>query len=269
MPRIIAITGASSGIGLALAKELAKPGNHLILMARRTSILENLATEVRNAGGDATVHSIDFNQQNAWQEAYDSLLEAGFHIDTLYHCAARISAGAVHHTQPEDWLEIYRVNLLSATAILASLYPAMAKRREGTIVLFSSLTSLSGAPMSAPYGATKTALFGLWKNLQYESSRTGVSIHLVSPSFVDTPLFENFILRKITSQQVRRSMLATRLPITQPAIAARKIVAGVHRGKKYIIFPFQIALCAFLTRRFPAIGRHFVKQSTRAIGLHK
>ena len=166
-------------------------------------------------------------------------------------------------------MEIYRVNLLSTTAVLATLYPAMVERREGTIVLFSSLTSLSGAPMSAPYGATKTALYGIWKNLQYEASRTGVSIHLVSPSFVDTPLFENFILRKTTSQQIRRSLLATRLPITQPAIAARKIVASVQRGKKYIIFPFQIALCAFFVRRFPPIGRRFVKQSTRAIGLDK
>lgn len=100
-------------------------------------------------------------QENAWQEAYGQHLESGFHIDTLYHCATRISAGAVQHTQTEDWLEIYRINLLSTTAILATLYPAMVERREGTIVLFSSLTSLSGAPMSAPYSATKTALYGI------------------------------------------------------------------------------------------------------------
>ena len=65
MSRTIAITGASSGIGLALAKELAKPGNHLILMARRTAILENLAIEIRNSGALATVHTIDFIQENA------------------------------------------------------------------------------------------------------------------------------------------------------------------------------------------------------------
>lgn len=269
MSRTIVITGASSGIGLALARQLAQPGNHLVLLARRTSILEELAAEINQSEARATVKTIDFTRDNAWKDFYTSLCEEGGRIDTLYHCAARISAGSLHHTLPEDWDQIYRVNLHSTTAILSTLYPDMVKRNSGTLVLFSSLTSLSGAPMSAPYGATKTALYGLWKSLKYENRRTKVALHLVSPSFVDTPLFENFILRKVTSQQMRQSMLATRLPITQPDLAAKKIIKGVNRSRSYIVFPFRICLAAFLVRRIPYVGKMFVHQATRAMGIEQ
>ena len=269
MSRIIAITGASSGIGLALAKKLAQPGNHLILLARRVEILEDLAAEARQAGAEATVEEIDFRVKNAWQTAHRALAKKGLEIDTIYHCAVRISAGAVHHTLPEDWEEIYRVNLLSTTSILGTLYPEMARRGHGTIVLFTSLTSLGGGPMAAPYASAKTAILGAWRSLQYESRRTGVAVHLISPSLVDTPIFENFILRKVTSQQIRQCMLATRLPITPPDVAARKIIDNVAKGKRYIVFPLKIAIYVFFARRFPAIASSFVRQSNRIFGIQK
>lgn len=269
MNRTIVITGASSGIGLALVRELAKPGNHLVLLARRTSVLNDLATEVRESGAKATVKTIDFTDRGAWPRTYQSLKDEGITIDALYHCAVRISAGALHHTLPGDWEQIYRVNLLSTTSILSTLYVDMVKRNKGTIVLFSSLTSHSGAPMSAPYGATKTALYGLWRSLKYENSRTDVNLHLVSPGFVDTPLFENFILRKVTNQQMRQSMLATRVPITRPEDAARKILEGVAASRPYIVFPFRMCLAAFLVRRFPVVGKIFVRHATRAMGIEQ
>ncbi|MGC6464524.1 MAG: SDR family NAD(P)-dependent oxidoreductase [Akkermansiaceae bacterium] len=243
--------------------------NHLVLLARRTAILDELAAEIRETGASATIKTIDFTDRGAWARTYQSLTDEGIEIDALYHCAVQISAGALHHTLPGDWEQIYRVNLLSTTSILCTLYQDMLKRDRGTIVLFSSLTSHSGAPMSAPYGATKTALYGMWRSLKYENNRTNVNLHLVSPGFVDTPLFENFILRKVTNQQMRQSMLATRVPITKPEVAARKIVEGVSRSRDYIVFPFRMCFAAFLVRRFPVVGKMFLRHATRAMGIDK
>ena len=147
MNRTIVITGASSGIGLALVRELAKPGNHLVLLARRTSVLNDLATEVRESGAKATVKTIDFTDRGAWPRTYQSLKDEGITIDALYHCAVRISAGALHHTLPGDWEQIYRVNLLSTTSILSTLYVDMVKRKQGN----HRALLLSHQPFGSPH----------------------------------------------------------------------------------------------------------------------
>ena len=269
MQQAIAITGASSGIGRALAVHLAEPGRHLFLLARREVELHELAATLESLGAKATVYPIDFTEPEAYQKFHRHLAEKEIVLAEIYHCAAQISMGAVHHTLWEDWTNIYRVNLLSTSEILSTTYPEMVKRGHGKIILVSSMAPFGGYPMSAPYSATKTAVYGIFKSLQHEFHRTGVSLHLVCPSFVDTPLFENFILRKVTLQQVRHAILAIRLPIIPPKTAAQIIATKVAKGKKFITFPLPTRLLIFFARRFPLIGRPYIHRALDFIGYPK
>jgi len=269
MQQAIAVTGASSGIGRALAVTLAEPGRHLFLLARREVELHELASTIESLGANATVYPIDFTTPGAFLEFHEHLQEQELILDEIYHCAAQISMGAVHHTHWEDWTNIYRVNLLSASEILSSTYPEMVQRGHGKIIFISSMAPYGGYPMSAPYAATKTALHGIFKSLQHESHRTGVSLHLVCPCFVDTPLFENFILRKVTLQQVRHAILAIQLPITAPKVAAQLIAAKVAKGKPFITFPYLVRLLIFFTRRFPFLSKPFIHRALDFIGYPK
>lgn len=269
MHKAIAITGASSGIGRALAIILAKPGQHLFLLARRQVELYELAETLKDLGAKASVYAIDFTRPEAYEEFHQHLQENKIVLDEIYHCAAQISMGAVHHTHWEDWENIYRVNLLSAAKILSTTYPEMVERGQGKIILVSSLAPFGGYPMSTPYAATKTAIYGIYKSLRHESKRTGVTLHLVCPSFVDTPLFENFILRKVTRQQVRHAILAIRLPITAPDTAAQYIADKVAKGKQFIAFPLFIRLLIFFARRLPLLSRPFIHRAVDFIGYPK
>ena len=123
--------------------------------------------------------------------------------------------------------------------------------------------------MATPYAATKTAIYGIFKSLQHEHRRTGVSLHLVCPSFVDTPLFENFILRKVTLQQIRHAILAVRLPILAPKTAVQLITSKVAKGKQFITFPLPTRLLVFFARRFPFIGLPYIRRALDFIGYPK
>ena len=160
MQQAIAITGASSGIGRALAVNLAGPGKHLILLARRQVELHELAASLKSLGAKATVYPIDFSEPGAYQKFHQHLLENEITLAEIYHCAAQISMGAVHHTHWEDWSNIYHVNLLSTAEILSTTYPEMVRRGHGKIILVSSMAPFGGYPMSTPYAATKTAVYG-------------------------------------------------------------------------------------------------------------
>lgn len=269
MQKAIAITGASSGIGRALAVYLAAPGRHLYLLARREVELHELAATLESLGAKATVYPLDFSQPGAYQKFHQHLLEKKIALEEIYHCAAQISMGAVHHTRWEDWTRIYHVNLLSTAEILSTTYPEMVRHGHGKIILLSSMAPFGGYPMSVPYAATKTAIYGIFKSLRHESRRTGVTLHLVCPSFVDTPLFENFILRKVTLQQIRHAILAVRLPIISAKAAAQQIAEKVAKGKQFITFPFLTRLFIFLIRRFPLIGRPYIHRALDFIGYPK
>ncbi len=134
----IAIIGASSGIGREIALQLASPGRHIYLLARRKDLLEKLAKEIEALGGSAEAIGIDLSVPQAYLGFHDSLTERNEQLDVVYHCAARLSMGPTHSHTAADWEEITQVNLFSVTDLLATTYPEMISRGSGKIMLLSS-----------------------------------------------------------------------------------------------------------------------------------
>jgi short-subunit dehydrogenase len=229
MGRTIVITGASSGIGRALAMEYAGKGTTLGLLGRDTQRLEAVAAACRQLG--ATVHtgSIDVHDAGAmvgWLQAFD----AGHAVDLLI-----ASAGIVSGTSPgqhaeslADGLRVIDVNLKGAMTTVSALADRMRTRRSGHLVLVSSLAGLAPQPDLPSYSASKAGLVAYGAALRARLRRDGVAVSVVCPGYVESPL-------------LRRQRSAK--PFTWSAQqAARYIRSRLDKRRRLIAFPWQLAL---------------------------
>ncbi|MCB1516567.1 MAG: SDR family NAD(P)-dependent oxidoreductase [Hyphomicrobiaceae bacterium] len=248
--RRIAITGASSGLGAALAKALAQPGVSLHLCARRVKGLEEVAGACRASGAEVQTSSIDLRNPSAgpaWIEA----IAAGGPIDLLI-LNAGIFAGRSEKgvMEPLDAIPgLIATNLTSPLLCATAAVPAMRARGRGHVVLISSLSAVSPSPDSPGYSAAKAGLSAYGKALADDLAGTGVLVHVVEPGH---------ILSHHTDQQIG----AVPLAIT-PEAAADHILRGVKRGAARIAFPLLPRLYVRLTDLLPRPIRLLLNRSQR------
>lgn len=241
------VTGASSGIGRALALELAGRGVKVAATARREDELASLTSEAAARGAVVEPFPGDVTDADAMTAVARSaterlgpidlaVLNAGLFIPVR---AAPFDAGAFRKT--------FDVNLGGTVNCLAAALPAMTARRSGRVLIVASVTAYGGLPSSAAYGATKAALNNMAESLKFDLDNAGVSIQVANPGFVDTP--------------------ATRKnPFKMPALipaeeAAREIVRGIERGGFEITFPkrFTYVLKALRLLPYPLYFRLVAK----------
>ena len=189
MTRVIAITGASSGLGRALALEYAAPGVALALIGRDAGRLEEVAAQARAKGAEVRLGQIDVRDRAAMSE-FLLAFDAATPIDCLIASAGVTmvtpAAGAVEDlTKSAD---LFDVNLNGVMNTLAPIAPRMRLRRAGQIALFGSIAAFAPPPDSPSYAASKAAIvaFGLATRALYHAD--GVSVSVVCPGFVDTPM---------------------------------------------------------------------------------
>jgi len=260
MSSTLVITGASSGIGRALALELAQPGMTLCLLARRREELEILAKEIEERGAIAVVVPIDLSVRGQLQDFLDKQLESTPVIDEVYHCAASSSFGAVDQFSAKDWSELYKVNILSATDVISVLYRQMAAQGHGRLVLVSSLAGCTGYPMATPYTAMKEGVIGIYRSLRHETSYYGVKLHLVIPGFVKTSIYEKAMYRGCNESSTMESIAKLGFPMISSEQAAIAIREGIERGKACIIFPFYARILTFIAPWMPFVLALFYRK---------
>jgi short-subunit dehydrogenase len=253
--RVIVITGASSGIGRALALRLAAPGVRLWLVARSGERLEEVAAAVRGQGGEARPVRLDLRDGAAAAAFLDGELAGEERLDEFYLVAAVSLFGEVKDLLMEDWRAIYETNLLSPVQWIAALYPRLVRQGGGRLVVFASLAAYAGYPTSVPYVTMKGGLLGMFRSLTHEARAGGVDLHLVSPGFVDTGIYRSAIYRKTdcdtTLRQVRR-MGFRMIPADR---AAELTLRAIARGRREIVFPGYARAMAWASRRIPWLQR--------------
>ena len=237
MARVVAITGASSGLGRALALEYAAPGVTLALIGRDPARLEAAAAAARAKGADARVGQIDVRDAAAMREFLLSV-DAATPIDCLIASAGvtMVSpAGAVEDLTKSS--ELFDVNLNGVINALAPIAPEMRRRRAGQIALFGSIAAFAPPPDSPSYAASKAAIvaFGLAARALYHAD--GVSVSVVCPGFVDTPMTGSFDSMKPFMVSADK--------------AARRIRRGLERRKAIIAFPWPLYFAARLQQALP------------------
>lgn len=184
--KVALVTGASSGIGAATAKALAREGTRVALLARREDRLEEVADEIRRQPGHAMVCPADVTDKAAVQAVVERVLAQWKRIDLLVNNAGRGLAAPFEATTPEHLRALMEVNLVSVLTATQAVLPGMLQHASGHIINVSSVAGRRGAPLHSAYNATKFALVGLSEALRMELSGTGVHVSIVYPILTET-----------------------------------------------------------------------------------
>ena len=227
------VTGASSGIGAATAIELARRGAKVALAARRQEELAGVERAITAAGGDALAVPTDMTDEEQVQRLVERVTTAYGRVDALINNAGIGGEGALAEVAPEEIARTVNVNLLAAMLATRSVLPGMVERRHGAIVCVASVAG--HVAVSPVYSATKFGLRGFSLSLRRELHGTGVSVSLVSPGFIRTPLTGN-----------RR-----RLP--GPEIVARAIADLIAHPRREVVVPGYYRLAIWAERFLPGL----------------
>lgn len=175
------VTGASSGIGLALAQELAKRGAHLVLTARSRDKLDALAQEIRASGREAAVFTADLSEPGSAKKLYDEITAAGLQIDLLVNNAGYGRWGDFLSFDSDDYQRMIHLNINSLTELCSLAIPDMAARGGGGVINVGSTASFVPVPFSAVYGATKGYVIMFTEAIRYEYAGKGVRVMTLCP----------------------------------------------------------------------------------------
>ena len=235
-PQRIIITGATGGIGRALVREYAQPGVELLLFGRNSEALSAACDDAEKAGAKVTAANVNVTEHERMEAALRQFHEDGG-VD-LVLLSAGVKVGNRDGIEPVEQLErVLSVNLAASMRHAQAVLPHMLERQKGQIVFFSSLSALSPQPDLLSYSASKSALRNYAIALRRSTRGTGVTIHVITPGFVDTPMTDRHL---------------GHTPMKISADRAAKIIRrGLARGRTHIAFPLFLVLLVRLQNLLP------------------
>jgi NADP-dependent 3-hydroxy acid dehydrogenase YdfG len=197
--KVVIITGASSGIGEAAAKELASKGAKLMLAARREDRLQKLQAEIEQNGGKAIYKVTDVTSHEQMEELAEAALKAFGKIDVLVNNAGLMPQSLLYKKKIEEWNRMVDVNIKGVLYGIAAVLPSMRERKSGHVINVSSVAGHVVGPGSAVYAATKFAVRAISEGLRKEECGNNIRTTIISPGAVATELTET-----ITDMDVKR-----------------------------------------------------------------
>ena len=186
--RTALVTGASRGIGKACARTLAGAGNRLVLASRTVEKLEEVATEIRGAGGEAFVVEMDLANKESIARAVDLAAKEFGRIDILVNNAGVTKDGLALRMKQGDWELVLATNLSGAFYAVQAVLSGMLRERWGRIINISSVVGEMGNAGQANYVASKAGLIGLTKSLAQELGSRNITVNAVAPGFIETDM---------------------------------------------------------------------------------
>ncbi len=187
-PRIALVTGASQGIGRAIALSLARDGCHLALAARNTERLAEVKAEIEAAGGTAEAFPLDITSEDAVKAGAKAILARFGAVHVLVNNAGITRDTLALRMKTADFEDVLRANLTGSFLLTQALLAPMMKARWGRILNITSVVGQTGAAGQANYAASKAGLIGLTKSLAREFASRGVTVNAVAPGFIQTPM---------------------------------------------------------------------------------
>lgn len=253
MKKKIFITGGSSGLGLALARLYASQGNDLVILARDSeklgaavAICEGMSVNSRQIISGV---SLDVAASENIPSAMAKIIESHGLPDLLILCAGVAGNKRFLDTGPTEFDRIVDVNLAGSREVARAVLPGMLRRRSGQLVFVSSMAGLIGLYGYSAYAASKFAVTGFAQALRQELAGSGVSVHLVCPPEMNTPMIAAEREHSLPQTRFLKDLVGT----LEVEPAARKIARGIRRHKAVIIPGLRARTIAWTARHFPEI----------------
>jgi short-subunit dehydrogenase len=239
------VTGASSGIGADLARELARDGHDLVLTARRVEAMAAFARELEGHGAAATIVAADLARPGAAARLAEDLAGRGLTIDVLINNAGLGANGPFAQSDPARNAEMRQVNVVALTELTRLLLPGMIERRRGRILLVSSTAGFQPSPQMAVYCATKAYVLSLGEAIAYELRGSGVTVTTLCPGATATNFSQ---VARAGNTKLFRSGL---VPVMSSAEVARKGYQALKAGRRVVITGLPNKIVAMAGRLSP------------------
>lgn len=253
------ITGASSGIGEALARAFAAQGAHLILSARNEAELNRVAAACAEAGAASTfVQTLDLAKHDAIPGIAERVLRHSGKVDVLINNGGLSQRALARDTALEVDKRLMDVNYFGTVALTKAILPSMMTHQLGHIATITSLTGKFGSPLRSSYAASKHALHGFFDSLRAELGATPIQITLICPGFVRTNVSVNALTGSGAAQGTMDE--ATNKGMS-PETLARKILRALEKGKEEAWFGGKEVLGVYVKRFFPAYFSRLLKKA--------
>lgn len=237
MIRVAFVTGASSGLGMGLARRLARDGYAVGLAARRVGRLEEVASGIRAAGGRAVVCPCDVSDRAQVHDAVTAAEAALGPVDLLVANAGISEAASAQALDGDVVARLMRVNFLGAVYAAERVLPGMLARDRGQLVAVGSQTGYGGLPKTAAYSASKGALHNFFESLRLDLRGTGVDVTIITPGYVRTEL---------TARNLHRMPLLMELDDAVDVMAA-----AITARKRLCSFPRPLSTLTWIGQVFP------------------
>jgi len=222
------VTGASQGIGEAVARRLASQGARVVLAARSEDKLKRMAAEIDAGGGCARPLVLDVSQPETFAERLKSLPEDFAAIDILVNNAGITADNLLARMSLEDWERVLRTNLTGAFALTKEVIRGMMRKRWGRVINVSSVVGLMGNAGQANYAAAKAGLIGFAKSLARELGSRNITVNVVAPGYVQTAMTER--LPEKAREELTGSIALQRLGTVDDIAAAVLFLASEEAG---------------------------------------
>jgi len=257
--KVVWITGASSGIGKAMAFEWARLGYKVVLSARRKELLEEIAIEIKNSGGEALVVPVDIMEEKSIENAVQSIIITWGRLDVAVANAGFGVFGSIDKLTAKDWNRQLQGNVTGLALTVKYALPHL-KQNQGRIGLVGSVGAYVPNPHVGAYGASKAAVHSIGLTLQVELMGTGVSCTTIHPGFVVSEI------ARIDNEGVWHPERPDPRPVNlmwPTDKAAKVMVKAIIKRKRNYVFTTHGRLFVWLQRWIPGLLRKIVSKGPK------
>ncbi|MDG2477370.1 MAG: 3-oxoacyl-[acyl-carrier-protein] reductase [Phycisphaerales bacterium] len=186
--RVALVTGASRGLGKAIATQLAADGHHVVLVARSADAIEAVAADITSSGGSVACHPCDLSDDVAVDAMLEDVVESCGRLDILVNNAGITRDGLILRMSDEDFDAVITTNLRAAFRLCRAAARPMMRGRWGRMINIGSVVGVMGNPGQANYAAAKAGLIGMTKSIGKELGGKGITANVVAPGFIGTDM---------------------------------------------------------------------------------
>jgi NAD(P)-dependent dehydrogenase (short-subunit alcohol dehydrogenase family) len=266
--KVAIITGGASGIGRALAHELADRGCEVVLADRQAELAREVAGRVCDRGGRATAAALDVRDLAAWKALVEDTVARSRRVDFLFNNAGIAVGSEMRECTPEDFDDVFDVNIRGVAYGILATYPVMIAQGDGHIVNTASVAGLVASGGAGSYTTSKHAVVGLSKSLRIEAREHGVRVSVLCPGAIRTPILSGGRFGKIKLEGATEASVLRqweRVRPMDPEEFARQAIDRVLANDPIIVVPRWWKALWYLDRLSPSLAMALVRGVHRRV----